>query len=245
MDQHEPIRIFVGYDRRIPITYHVACHSILRRASAPASFTPLVMNALKGADLMQRPLVPNQSTEFSFSRFLTPHLAGYRGWALFMDNDMIMVDDIAKLWALRDDKYAIMCVKHDHVPSNKVKFLGETQTQYPKKNWSSFMLMNCARCTALTPDYVNTASGLDLHRFNWLDNEDLIGELPPEWNHLVGYSEGRLEDQQLLHYTDGGPYYETYKDCKWAGSWVTEREDMLAARAQSLAEVFPEEFADA
>jgi hypothetical protein len=241
VDDYEPIRIFVGHDRRTPIVYHVACHSILTRASTPVSFTPLAMNALKTAGLMRRPLLSNQSTEFSFSRFLTPYLAGYRGWAIFMDNDVVVLEDIAKLWALRDDRYAVMCVKHDHRPANEIKFLGEVQTTYEKKNWSSVMLMNCARCAALTPDYVNTASGLALHRFHWLGDDSLIGELPPEWNHLVGYSEGRREDQKLLHFTDGGPYYDAYKDCKWADAWVAERDDMLAAQAQSLAEVFPGE----
>ena len=91
---------------------------------------------------------------------------------MFMDCDMLVLEDIAKLWALRDEKYAVMCVKHDHVPKEKTKFLGAQQTKYEKKNWSSVMLFNCAKCTALTPGYVNSASGLDLHRFNWLHQLD-------------------------------------------------------------------------
>ena len=31
------------------------------------------------------------------------------------------------------------------------------------------MLMNCRKCTTLTPDYVNKASGLELHQFKWLE----------------------------------------------------------------------------
>ena len=103
-----------------------------------------------------------------------------------MDCDMLVLDDIAKLWAFRDDKYAVMCVKHEHEPKEEKKFLGTTQTRYEKKNWSSVMLFNCAKCTALTVDYVNTASGLELHRFNWLGSDDLIGEIPHQWNLLVG-----------------------------------------------------------
>lgn len=245
MAEHDPIRIFVGHDRRSSIVYHVACHSIQRRATAPVSFTPLAMNTLRGVGLMDRKFNPKQSTEFSFSRFLTPYLAGFKGWALFIDNDVIMLDDITKLWALRDDSYAVMCVKHDHVPTIATKFLGEEQTKYEKKNWSSVMLMNCARCTALTPEYVNTASGLELHRFHWLGDDNLIGEIPQEWNHLVETSDGELEDQKILHYTDGGPYYEAYSDCKWADVWNRERDDMLTSIGKSLAEVFPAEFADA
>jgi hypothetical protein len=236
MSKHEPIRIFIGFDRRAPILYHVACHSILSRASAPVSFTPLHLPTLQKAGLFDRPLLENQSTEFALSRFLTPYLAGFEGWAIFMDNDIIARADIAELWALRDDSYAIRCVKHEHVPGNQKKFLGEQQTTYPKKNWSSVMLMNCARCTALTPDYVSTATGLDLHRFNWLGDDSLIGDLPPEWNHLVETSAGDLEDQKMLHYTDGGPYYEAYRDCQWAEEWTGEQARMMQTREVSLLE---------
>ena len=122
------------------------------------------------------------STEFSFSRFIVPHLMNYQGWALFMDCDMLMEDDINELWRLRDDRYAVQVCKHDYTFKSKVKFLNQTQTVYPKKNWSSFMLMNCKKCTTLTFDYVNSASGLELHQYKWLESEELIGDLLLEWN---------------------------------------------------------------
>jgi hypothetical protein len=165
----------------------------------------------------------------------------YQGWAIFMDNDVVVLDDITELWDLRDDKYAVMCVKHDHTPENSVKFLGEKQTRYEKKNWSSVMLLNCAKCTALTPEYVNSASGLELHRFHWLGNDDLIGSLPAAWNFLVDYSPGELEDQKILHYTDGGPFYSAYESCQFAHVWTDERDDMLTAFEKSLADMFPDE----
>ena len=169
-----------------------------------------------------------QSTDFSFSRFLTPYLCDFEGWAMFMDCDMLVLEDIAKLWALRDEKYAVMCVKHDHVPKEKTKFLGAQQTKYEKKNWSSVMLFNCAKCTALTPDYVNSASGLDLHRFNWLGDDDLIGEIPHRWNLLVGYDQSiPVDEVSNLHYTIGGPYFHDYKDIDYAAEWFAERDEML------------------
>src|SRR3546814_8635598 len=119
----------------------------------------LALNQLSG--LYTRPQHELQLTDFSFSRFLTPSLAGFQDWAIFMDDDMLVLDDIAKLWALRDDRYAVQVVKHDHVPQEDVKFLDKVQTKYEKKNWSSVMLFNCARCTALTPAYVNSATGLE------------------------------------------------------------------------------------
>ncbi|MGA0116745.1 MAG: glycosyltransferase, partial [Burkholderiales bacterium] len=176
---------------------------------------------------------PLQSTDFSFSRFLTPHLSNYEGWSVFMDCDMLMLADIAKLWALRDERYAVMVVKHNHAPKEKRKFLNEPQTQYDKKNWSSVMLFNNARCRALTPAFVNTASGLELHQFKWLDHDDLIGSLPDRWNHLVGYNPPR-PDAALVHYTLGGPYFEAYRDCEYAQEWFAEREAMLHAGIAGL-----------
>ena len=138
---------------------------------------------------------------------------------------MVMLDDIAGLYGLRDERYAVMVVKHVHVPKETVKFLGEPQSKYEKKNWSSVMLFNNARCRALTPDYVNTATGLELHQFKWLESEDLIGALPSRWNHLVGYDPPRT-DAALLHYTQGGPYFSEYKDCEYAEDWYSELRKM-------------------
>lgn len=221
------IRIFIGFDPRETVAWHVLSHSILARASEPVSLTPLALHNLKG--LMWRDNTTLQSTEFSFSRFLTPHLSGYEGWSLFMDCDMLMRDDVAKLWALRDDRYAAMCVKHDHRPVETTKFLDKPQTSYGKKNWSSVMLFNNAKCRALTPEYVNTASGLELHQFKWLEGDDLIGELPHGWNHLVGYDPAGARAHNA-HFTIGGPYFNEYADCEHGSEWFAERERMLSVK---------------
>ena len=225
-----PIRIFIGYDRRVPILFHVAMHSIVQHASAPVAVTPLVLPHLD--ELLRRVINENQSTEFSFSRFLVPWLSGYEGWSLFVDNDMLFQDDIAKLWALRDERFAVQVVKHHHVPAEATKFLGERQTSYEKKNWSSVMLFNNARCRALTPDYVNTASGLELHQFKWLADDAEIGPLPATWNHLVGYDAPR-EDAANVHFTIGGPYFHEYVDCEHGEAWRRERDAMLRVDQRS------------
>jgi len=220
----EPIRIFIGYDPREAVAFSVLAHSIHARASKPVLIAPLMLSQLNG--ILTRERDPLQSTDFSFSRFMTPYLSGYRGWSLFMDCDMIMLEDVAELWKLRDDRYAVMCVKHNHVPKEATKFLGETQTKYEKKNWSSVMLFNNPKCTALTADYVNSASGLQLHQFKWLEDDDLIGELPQRWNHLVDVNPVE-QDPALLHYTIGGPYFAQYRDCQYAEEWFAERSAML------------------
>jgi hypothetical protein len=223
-----PVRVFVGYDPREGVAFDVLSHSIKSRTRAPVSVEPLALAEL--GDLMWRERHELQSTDFSFSRFLVPHLCDFEGWAVFMDCDMLVLDDIADLWALRDERFAVQVVQHDHRPGESTKFLDQPQNSYEKKNWSSVMLMNCARCTALTPDYVNTASGLDLHRFRWLGNEGLIGELPHRWNHLVDYDPPLpAEEISNLHFTSGGPWFAEYEGCGYADLWVAERDRMLSA----------------
>ena len=217
-------RVFVGFDSKEVVAYHVLAQSIIEHASIPVVFSPIVLDHLGG--IFSRERNPLQSTEFSFSRFMVPYLSGYSGWTLFMDCDMLARADIAELWALRDDRYAVMCVKHDYQPKIETKFLGQTQTKYEKKNWSSVMLFNNARCRALTPDYVNTATGLQLHQFKWLESDDEIGSLSPQWNHLVNeydYS----PDAKIVHYTDGGPYFDEYRDDDYADEWFAMRDRTL------------------
>ena len=220
------IRVFIGFDPRETVAFHVLSQSIHSRASQPVSITPIMLSQLEG--IMTREPNPLQSTDFSFSRFLTPYLCKYEGWAIFMDCDMLVLQDMSKLWALREDDYAVQVVKHNHVPKENTKFLGAPQTQYEKKNWSSVMLFNCEKCKALTPEYVNTASGLDLHRFHWLDGDHLIGEIPHPWNHLVSYDPTIPVNEVFnLHYTIGGPYFEEYQTTDYADEWFSERENML------------------
>lgn len=228
------IKVAIGVDRREMPAYHVAAHSIMRRSSAPVAFLPISLDMLGG--IFTRPTNNIQSTEFSFSRFLVPFLCDYEGWALFIDCDVVILKDITELWNLRDDRFAVMCVKHQHEPDQDRKFLGEVQTRYEKKNWSSVMLMNCEKCRDLTPEYVNSASGLELHRFQWLSSDDLIGALPPSWNHLVGYSSGELKEQSLLHYTEGGPYFADYRRSKWSEVWIEEMAHLAAVQERKLSE---------
>lgn len=208
--------IYIGFDRQEIVAYHVLCESILERTSRPVRFTPVNLPALK--PVFDRPMLPQQSSEFSFSRFLTPYLCGYQGWSLFMDCDMLARADFAELFALADDRYAVMVCKHDYVPRDEVKFLNHEQAKYAKKNWSSVMLLNNARCRALTPEFVQAASGLQLHQFQWLADPAEIGELPLEWNWLVGEYDYN-PDARIAHFTRGGPYFRGYEDCDYADEW--------------------------
>jgi lipopolysaccharide biosynthesis glycosyltransferase len=217
------IRVFIGYDENESVAYHVLAHSILRHASQPVAITPLVKRHMTG--FYDRPRSNIESTDFSFTRFLVPYLSGYEGWSVFMDCDMLMTTDITDLWSLRDDKFSVMCVQHDYEARDEVKFLGAVQTRYEKKNWSSVMLFNNARCTALTPHVVATESGLHLHQFKWLASDDHIGGLPTTWNYLVGEM-SMAGIPKLIHFTLGGPYFADYERCEFADLWFAERQLM-------------------
>ena len=216
------INVFIGYDSKEKVAYNVLSHSIIQNSTKPVAITPIALNNLKDDFVRERNSL--SSTEFSFSRFMIPHLMNYQGWALFMDCDMLMFEDISKLWRMRDDSKAIQVCKHDYTPKESKKFLGQVQTKYEKKNWSSFMLMNCKKCTTLTPDYVNKASGLELHQFKWLEGDHLIGDLPLEWNWLVGEYEHK-EDVNNVHYTEGGPWFDDYKNCDYSKDWFRNLEE--------------------
>ena len=216
-----PIRIFIGYDPKETIAFHVLSHSIMRHASVPVSITGLVLNQLP----LTRPRDSMQSTEFAFSRFLVPHLCEFEGWAIFMDCDMLCRGDIKELWDKRSLDHAVQVVKHDYIPTTTTKFLNQPQTRYARKNWSSLMIFNNWKCTALYPGYVDRASGLELHGFEWLDEHE-IGGLPVGWNHLVGEYKPNPE-AKLVHFTLGTPCFAKYRNCEFADEWFEERSLMM------------------
>jgi hypothetical protein len=233
---HNPLRIFIGYDSREPVSYHVLLQSLLRRASSPIIVLPLVIKHLDG--LYTRKRNPQESTEFSLTRFLVPYLSGYVGHSIFMDCDMLCLTDITSIWNEIDKNgirhsdprtcpsEVVSVCKHYYHPKEGKKFLNQVQTQYPCKNWSSFMVFNNERCRMLTPEYVNTATPLELHQFKWA-KEDTIGSLPLEWNWLVGEYDKPNRTPKIVHYTLGGPWWKNYADCDYAKEWQAERQMML------------------
>lgn len=177
------IRLFIGYDSREAIAWHVLAHSIMRRTKMPLAITP-IGNEILPKDIWWRPRGPHDSTEFSNARFLVPYLCNYEGVAIFMDCDMLCLTDISELLNEMGDQSAILVKKHQYIPASATKFLGQEQARYSRKNWSSLMVFNCAHpdCINLSLDYVNNSPGFDLHQFSWTSH---IGTLSDGWNHLV------------------------------------------------------------
>jgi lipopolysaccharide biosynthesis glycosyltransferase len=213
------INIFIGYDHREAIAYHVCANSIIRHSSKPISITPL---ALKNMQDYQETHTDG-SNQFIYSRFLVPHLMEYTGWAIFMDGDMLLRDDIEKLWALRDDSKAVMVVKHDYKTKMTEKYLGAKNEDYPRKNWSSVILWNCGHAAnkIVTPEFIEKSTGAQLHRFTWLPDE-LVGELPKVWNWLPDEF-GANQDAKLLHYTLGTPSFHDFATTPMGDEWHRER----------------------
>ena len=212
---NETIKIVVGFDQRESIAYHTFTQSIIEKSSLPVSFIPLAINALKG----YKETHTDKSNDFIYSRFLSPHLNSFEGWAIFADGDMICQADIKELWDLRDESKALLVVKHDYQTKAHKKYLGNVNENYPRKNWSSVILWNCEhpKHKILTPEFIASQTGKYLHRFSWLDDSD-IGELPKEWNWLaIEYPENK--NAKLIHYTLGTPCFKEYKNTEMADIW--------------------------
>ena len=209
-------KVFIGYDSTQPEIYETAKHSILKRSSNVKVY-PLKRDELN----YTRSEDPLSSTEFTFTRFMIPQLTD--GWALFCDSDFLFLEDVNNLFDLANNKYALMCVKHDYKPLTNIKMNNKQQHMYPRKNWSSLILWNCDH-----PDNQNinvndeTKAGQWFHRFSWLEDNQ-IGDIPYQWNWLVGYY--KQGQPKALHYTDGGPWLDDYKDVEYSDLWIKENED--------------------
>jgi len=218
IEQGSTIRVFIGFDQVEAIAFHVCSHSIIRHSHCPIAITPLALSNLSNYIERHR----DGSNEFIYSRFLVPYLMGYRGWAIFIDGDMLLRADIRELWDMRDDTKAIMCVKHDYKTRASIKYLGAKNEDYPRKNWSSVILWNCDHPanSILTPAFIENATGAQLHRFSWLSDVS-IGELPVEWNWLPDEF-GENKQAKLLHFTLGLPSFYEYADSPMASEWHRE-----------------------
>ena len=213
------LKICIGFDPRETVAYHALCNSIMRQASGPVSFIPVSKRLIPEFDRGME----DGSTDFSFSRFLTPYLCGYQGQSIFMDCDMIVRCDIYEVLGHCDLRHDVFVVKHDYKPKTKTKFLGNVQTPYPKKNWSSFMVFNnfMSNCKKLTPELVSVTSGSYLHQFKW-SNDERVGELPMDFNFLVGEYRA-ISEPKILHYTLGTPCFKEYAQQEFAHDWHAEK----------------------
>lgn len=213
-------KIFIGYDSRMPVASDVLAYSLRKHSSVP-----LDIQFLKKKDLDFDRQDNLSSTEFTYTRFLVPHLCNHNGIALFMDNDMLCFSDIKEIFDLDMTNYALRVVKHNYNPTNTIKMDGRTQTQYPRKNWSSFMLMDCSKLQCWTKETVTTQPPAWLHRFEPIP-DDQIGRIEPTWNVLDEVN----PDTKLVHYTNGGPWFDAKADIPHGHQWYRYYYDMTNGR---------------
>ncbi len=243
------LKVFIGFDAREVPAYQVTEHSLRKHASIPLEVQPLVLEHLRWKRLYGRPHEIREgrlwdcisdapmATEFALTRFLVPHLAGYRGWAIFCDCDFLFRRDIAEVLELADARFAVMVCKHDHQPREALKMDGQIQTSYARKNWSSFMLVNCGHdMHAGTLDRVNRWRGLWLHQFRFLQDED-IGELPAQWNYLEGEAYAPELEPAALHFTRGTPNMPGWSHVSWAEEWRRALEEATGRPVGGIAEM--------
>lgn len=236
--------IYIGYDKREEIAYNVLKYSI-ERFNTDYDIIPLHQPTLRRLGLYRRNFEVNKhgqkidtfdnlpfSTDFTFTRFLVPHISLYSGWSLFMDSDTYLRTDIKELFATYNDpKYALYCIKHHYMPTETMKMDGQLQQSYSRKNWSSVVLWNCSHPSNknLTVDDVNTKSGRWLHNFKWLEDQE-IGSMSEEWNWLDGHTDQDISPY-LVHFTTGGPWFPKWvgkreDDVKYAEEWKAIHDDM-------------------
>jgi len=241
--------VWIGFDPRMATAFTIAKYS-LRLYEKYVPVHGIVLDELRSRGIYTRPtshvvdargnkqlwdgisLAP-MSTEFSISRFMVPILAK-TGMAMFCDCDVMFMDNVSRLFDLvRGGEKAVYCVKHDHDPGHQqVKMDNQIQTKYFRKNWSSVMVFNCDHPSnrRLTLNLVNSAKGKDLHGFCWLEDDE-IGDLPPEWNYLVGHSSlSTSEAPAIVHFTNGLPDMEGYENQEFAQTWRAMRARAVGAR---------------
>ena len=226
------LKIYIGYDSKEDIAYRVCKHSLLKRSSIDVKVYSLKLQELVARNYYSRSIDPLASTEFTYSRFLVPVLADYKGWAIFCDCDFIFLHDISKILEKLDKSKAVYCVQHDYTPKEKHKMDGQKQTIYPRKNWSSFILFNCEHPSnkQLNIETVNSQTGAYLHQFKWLKDEE-IGSLDERWNWLEGWTSGHNnKSPYAVHYTRGGPWFDEWQDVEFAKEWINERDEYLSKK---------------
>ncbi len=217
------LNIFIGFDQKEAIAYHTFVQSLIEKSSVPLSIIPLAENNLNFYNESHS----DGTNKFTYSRFLIPYLMDYNGWAIFVDGDMVCLSDIKELISYFDPKYAVSVVKHDYKTKQKLKYFGQKNEDYPRKNWSSVIIWNCShpKNKQLNPSFVNNKEGSFLHRFKWLNDQE-IGDLPKSWNWLaIEYPE--KDNLKLIHYTLGTPCFKDYANTSLSEFWKKAYQNLL------------------
>lgn len=221
----EEIRIFTGYDKREAVGLHVFMQSVIEKSSHPIAFTPITERFSKMVG------GPRDGTNaFTYGRFMVPYFMGFKGIAIFADGvDMLCRTDIAELWEYANDldnsyDKAALVVPHDYKTKSGLKYIGtpmeSKNANYPRKNWSSLMVIYCSHeaWRELEPEKIKSYRGQTLSRLEFIKDNELIGDLPKEWNWLVGEYPFNV-NAKMVHFTLGIPGFAHYFGVDFADEW--------------------------
>ena len=235
----KPLNIYIGYDSRHTTLPEINKHSILESVRKGLGggwfhdqirFEPEIKFLDKSKIPEYNREYANQSTEFTYSRFLIPYLENYEGFSIFLDDDFIFEKSILPMFYYLNPDDAIACVKYPHYDHDATKFDGEVNIDYPCKLWSSLMIFNNGHedCKKLTPEVVNTWTGKQLHQFEWTDK---ISEIPQKYIFVEGYDDPEEKwDFTGIHYTRGGPWvegmdYSDINNLEYYNKWLNKHKN--------------------
>ena len=234
------LNVFVGFDSSDwgqELAYEICRRSLIKNHKAgdiEIRIKPLIKKELEEMEIFWRK-DKDGSTEFTYTRFLTPYLSNYEGYSIFCDSDFLWNCDIVELLNYIKKDLAVSCVKHSYNDCNdSVKMNGLKQEWYPRKNWTSLMIFNNEHPSVknLSLENVNNQTAKWLHRLQWCSNEE-IGSIPLMYNYLAGYYTKNVSPK-AIHYTDGGPWHYKYTDTDFAQEWL----DYLTEKEMTKLETF-------
>lgn len=205
------LKLFVGLDPKELVGFHVFVQSVLSRTD-PNQVEIIPICRTKGS----------ASNTFNMHWPEIPRRCGFRGRAVFVDgSDMLCRADILELPDLLERGCDVAVVQHCYSTKYPTKFLGQSNEDYPRKNWMSVVVFECGNSVWRTLE--EKAKGKPasyLHRLEFLP-DDRIGDLPRTWNHLVGEYPYDTE-AKIAHFTIGLPCWPAYKHWDYADEWRQE-----------------------
>ena len=239
------LKVFIGWDPEHAEAAEVCRHSLLKHATVPLQIEFLKQSELRDLKLYWRADDTMASTEYTYTRYLVPHLMQYSGLALYVDAQFVFLDDVREIFQNLDSKAAVHVVKHNYKPKNTTKLSGKEQAQYSRKNWSSLVLWNCSHpdLKSLTLDQVNTQPASWLHRFEFIPSST-VHSIGIDWNWLVGwYKEPDDGTPKALNFTEGGPWLPNHRSCEYGAFWQQAYQDwqrsQISAPTPSVLEHLP------
>ncbi|MBY0549074.1 MAG: hypothetical protein K2W95_17505 [Candidatus Obscuribacterales bacterium] len=205
-----PMKVFIGASSTEWLPAKVLEYSIRKNAS----FAVQTVNLANCVRPFKMPLDASNKprTPFSFQRFLIPELMQYSGRAIYLDSDMLVLQDIAKLWRMPFSGANLICTSALNQAQRAVQY-SVMLLDCNSLNWNIDTLVNDLDSGALS--YEALVHGMAAAR-------KPAARIPPTWNFLDKYVPGTTA---LIHYTN-----------MHSQPWLSRENDAAAVWFQHLRE---------